>query len=305
MYKHPFSNAGSCTNRPYHSDTDDDISYVRYINERYHQEEQTTLLGQHPSSNTNRRQQTSQPYVPENDSSDESDSCELSTDLNTVESSDQCEFEVTSSLSYEDCYGDESNEEYDDYSSEEQSMFLCKHKSKHSCKCRKTCGLYATENDSSSASNSYSSDSNQRDESMCLCRHEIPKEACKCTQNSPMDETYANGSGIYSPGTSQFEFQEASSPQPLSSDEFERKYIDGPESEYSDSKHSPDHPSEYPDGKYEESSQYQSSGETDDDSKMSLSKLMSLSKQKRRHRQNKREINESSDDDFTFEQSDD
>ena len=300
MYKHPFSNAGSCTNRPYHSDTDDDISYVRYINERYHQEEQTTLLGQHPSSNTNRRQQTSQPYVPENDSSDESDSCELSTDLNTVESSDQCEFEVTSSLSYEDCYGDESNEEYDDYSSEEQSMFLCKHKSKHSCKCRKTCGLYATENDSSSASNSYSSDSNQRDESMCLCRHEIPKEACRCTQNSPMDETYANGSGIDNPGTSQFEFQEASSPQPLSSDEFERKYIDGPESEYSDSKHSPDHPSEYPDGKYEESSQYdQSSGETDDDFKMSLSK------QKRRHRQNKREIHESSDDDFTFEQSDD
>ena len=278
MYKHPFSNAGSCTNRPYHSDADDDISYVRYINERYHQEEQTTLLGQHPSSNTNRRQQTSQPYVPENDSSDESDSCELSTDLNTVESSDQCEFEVTSSLSYEDCYGDESNEEYDDYSSEEQSMFLCKHKSKHSCKCPKTCGLYATENDSSGASNSYSSDSNQRDESMCLCRHEIPKEACKCTQNSPMDETYANGSGIYSPGTSQFEFQEASSPQPLSSDEFEQ----------------------YPDGKYEESSQYdQSSGETDDDFKMSLSK------QKRKHRQNKREINESSDDDFTFEQSDD
>ena len=272
MYKHPFSNADSCINNSHHSDTDDDIS----SNDRYHQEEQTTLLGQNPSSDTYQCQRTSRPYVPENDSSDESD-------LNTDTTTDQSEFEVTSSLSYEDCYSDESNEEYDDYSSEEQSMFLCKHKSKHSCKCRKTCGLYATENDSSSASNSYSSDSNQRDESMCLCRHEIPKDACRCTQNSPMNETYANGSGIDSPGTSQFEFQEASSPQPLSSDEFEQ----------------------YPDGKYEESSQYQSSGETDDDSKMSLSKLMSLSKQKRRHPQNKREINESSDDDFTFEQSDD
>ena len=263
MYRTHFSNDESCINQPHHSDNDDDIP----SNERYHQVDQSTLC---------RCQQTNRPYVPENGSLDESDSCKFSTDLNADTSSDQCDFDITSSLSDEDCYGDESNEGYDDYSSEEQSMFLCK-------KCRKTCGLHPR-NDENSSQNSI----HQRDESNCPCQHEIPEEACRGTQNSHMDET------------SQFELHEASSPEPrlseLSSDEFERKYIDGPECENSDSKYLPDYHSEYPGGKYDESSQYdQSSGETDDDFKMCNSG------HKRRHRRNEQEINESSSsDDYTF-----
>ena len=287
MYRTHFSNDESCINQPHHSDNDDDIP----SNDKYHQEDQSTLLGQHPTSNTYRCQQTNRPYVPENDSSDESD-------LNADASSDQCDLE-TSSLSYENSYGDESNEGYD-YSSEEQSMFLCKHKSKQLCKCRKTCGLYAPENDSSDESNSYSSDPisslmqqndenssensiHQRDESNCLCQHEIPEEACRCTQNSRMGETYANGTRIDSPR-----------PSELSSDEFERKYIDSPERRHLDSKYLPNYPSEYPAGKYDESSQYDQSSETGDEFRTGTDKV------KRRRQQVKQEMNESSSDDFTF-----
>ena len=115
MYQHQFSNGEPWVNQP--DSGDDTLS-----NDRYHQEEQTTLLGQHSSMNTLKSQQTSRPYVPENNSSDELDSYEPSMEMDIEANSDQCGFD-TSSLSREDYYDDESGEEYDDDSSENRSMF--------------------------------------------------------------------------------------------------------------------------------------------------------------------------------------
>ena len=246
------------------------------------------LNGQHPSMNSHRSQQTSRSYVPENNSSDEVDSYESSMEMDTEENSDQCGFE-TSSLSRESYHDDESSEEFDNDSSEERSTFLCKHAPMLSCRCRKSCGLYASENDSSGKSNSYCSDSSSS----------LINETCRCTQNSPIDKIQVNNTGAGCPGTSQFEQQEASShvsrPDELSSDEFERKYLDSSDlSEYTGES------SQYDQLERETDEEFQTSSDNYGEERQEI-------RQKCRKRcgleskiKNRREYSESSDD-FTFQ----